>query len=108
MSTFEFKGPISGQTQFGDGNTMNVSVAQSVTPDMVGRAVALRDQVLAEAPTLAEDAEALHGELVAAQRSGTAPDPTVMRPRLTRLMGGLAAGSVLLGMAEQLKQLLGL
>jgi hypothetical protein len=106
MSTFKFNGPINGPSQFGDSTTMNVTIVPPVSQAAVSRAQELRDRVRAEAPEQAEEADALHAALAAAQQQGAAADGTVVGSRLARLMSGLAAGSALLTMAEQLKQLL--
>jgi hypothetical protein len=103
MSTFNFNGPVSGQSQaFGDHNTQHNTFHGGF--QAVG-ALHLADALVRElGPSAPPEAEAVRAELARAEQAGEQPDHGRIRAWLDTLTLGLGTGSGALALVEQIRQ----
>ncbi|MEV7865877.1 hypothetical protein AB0P17_07180 [Streptomyces sp. NPDC088124] len=107
MSTYNFHGPISGQSIFGDGGQNLIFQGPSAA-----RAMGVADDLVrllrAEQDGRDDAAVQLRGELARAESEERPVDEERVRGWLTTIREGSAAGSGALALIASLKELLGL
>ncbi|MFD5747902.1 hypothetical protein [Streptomyces sp. NPDC127033] len=107
MGTYNFHGPISGQSNFGDHGLNQIFQGRSAAEAM-GVADDLVRLLRAEESEQGDAAVQLRGELARAESEGRSVDEGRVRGWLTTIREGAAAGSGALALVASLKQLLGL
>ncbi|MFF0084003.1 hypothetical protein ACFYR1_30440 [Streptomyces canus] len=106
MSTFNFNGPVQGQSQvFGDHTTQHNTFHGAF---QTASALHLADALVQElGPSAPPEASALRDELARAEQAGEQPDHGRVRAWLTTLAQGLGTGSGALALVEQIRQAVG-
>jgi hypothetical protein len=106
MSTFNFNGPVQGQSQaFGDHNTQHNTFHGGF---QTANALQLADALVHElGPAAPSEARAVRDELARAEQVQEQPDHGRVRAWLTTLAQGLGAGSGALALVEQIQQAIG-
>ncbi|GGP37609.1 hypothetical protein [Streptomyces abikoensis] len=107
MSTYNFHGSISGQSNFGDHGRIEVHHGQSPA-EALRLAGELVRRLRAESPGLAEPADLVRGELARADAEGRSVDRGRVRQWLELITTGVAAGSGSLALAQDLGRALGM
>ncbi|MEV5527386.1 hypothetical protein [Streptomyces prunicolor] len=107
MSTYNFKGNISGPSNFGDNGRIEINNGTDAA-GVLRIAEQLVDRMRGENPTLVSQAQVIQGELVQADQEGRAANRGRIRAALETITIGVGAGSAGLTLVEQLKNALGL
>jgi hypothetical protein len=106
MSTFNFNGPVQGQSQaFGDHNTQHNTFHGGF---QASDALRLAEELVRElGPSAPAEAESVRAELARAEETGEQPDHGRIRAWLNTVALGLGTGSGALALVEQIRQAIG-
>ncbi|MGW3942367.1 hypothetical protein [Streptomyces phaeochromogenes] len=106
MSTFEFKGPVSGEIQLGDHNTQYNTVHNNGTS--TAEALRLATELVRElGPSAPPEAESVRAELARADARNEPPDHGRIRAWLDTVSLGVGTGSTALTLTEGIARALG-
>ncbi|MFJ3707991.1 hypothetical protein OG204_29835 [Streptomyces sp. NBC_01387] len=109
MSTFNFKGDISGPSNFGDGGKIEIHQHGMSPAEAMRLATQLVQQLRAEGrPALAAEAEVVRGELARAGQGSPVADHGRIRQALETISLGLATGSGGLELVRELGRFVGM
>ncbi|MFD9031161.1 hypothetical protein ACFVZW_08435 [Streptomyces sp. NPDC059567] len=108
MGTYNFHGPISGQSNFGDHGRNQIFHHGATPADALRLAGELVALLRAESPGREEAAELLRAELVRADEEDRPVDEDRIRGWLATLRDGSAAGSGAIALITSLTQALGM